>query len=77
MGWHDLPVHSLVRPSIHNITLMSLLGKQIQLKGLSQKGKNRVREHGDRWMVLAETERVIFAPGEVGPWVFIRSEERR
>lgn len=50
---------------------MSLLGKQIQLKGLSQKGKNRVREHGDRWTVLAETERVIFAPGATGPWLFI------
>lgn len=50
---------------------MALLGKQIQLKGISQKGKNRVREQGDRWMVLAETDRVIFAPGEIGPWLFI------
>lgn len=50
---------------------MSLLGKQIQLKGISQKGKNRVREHGDRWTVLAETDRVLFAPGSAGPWLFI------
>ncbi len=50
---------------------MALLGKTIQLSGLSQKGKNRIREHGDRWIVLAETERVLFSPGVVGPWLFI------
>lgn len=51
--------------------IMALLGKLIQLKGISQKGKNRVREHGDRWTVLAETDRVLFAPGVTGPWLFI------
>ena len=50
---------------------MTLLGKTIQLKGISQKGKNRVREHGDRWTVLAETDRVLFAPNNQGPWLFI------
>lgn len=50
---------------------MTLLGKTIQLKGLTQKGKNRVREHGDRWTVLAETDRVLFAPSNTGPWLFI------
>jgi len=50
---------------------MTLLGKQIQLKGITQKGKNRVREHGDRWTVLAETDRVLFAPSAPGPWLFI------
>lgn len=39
---------------------MSLLGKQIKLKGISQKGKNRVREHGSDWIVFAETDRVLF-----------------
>jgi hypothetical protein len=33
---------------------MAFLGKIIQLQGVSQKGKNRVREHGDRWTVLAD-----------------------
>jgi hypothetical protein len=33
---------------------MGLLGKEIQLKGLTQRGRNRIREHGDRWMVLAD-----------------------
>ncbi len=50
---------------------MTLLGKTVQLKGISQKGKNRVREHGDRWVVLAETDRVLFKPNELGPWLFI------
>jgi hypothetical protein len=53
------------------ITKMSLLGKNIQLKGVSQKGKNRVRENGDRWTVLAETDRVLFSPGTAGPWLFV------
>ena len=50
---------------------MSLLGKIIRLKGLTQKGKNRVRDNGDRWTVLAETETVLFAPNEQGPWLFV------
>jgi hypothetical protein len=50
---------------------MALLGKEIILKGLSQKGKNRVRDHGERWVVLAETDRVLFAPDKTGPWVFV------
>lgn len=50
---------------------MALLGKTIQLVGITQKGKNRIRENGDRWVVLAETDRVLFAPGQVGPWLFV------
>jgi len=50
---------------------MALLGKTVQLKGISQKGKNRVREHGDRWTVLAETDQVLFAPSTSGPWLFV------
>lgn len=50
---------------------MSLLGKTIQLKGITQKGKNRVREIGDRWTVLAEADVVLFAPKEHGPWLFV------
>lgn len=50
---------------------MALLGKQIKLKGKSQKGKNRVRDHGELWTVLAETDRVLFAPNTSGPWIFI------
>ena len=50
---------------------MSLLGKQIKLKGISQKGKNRTREQGNDWTVWAETDRVLFAPSKIGPWLFI------
>ena len=50
---------------------MSLLGKQIKLKGISQKGKNRVREHGSDWTVFAETDHVLFQPNDGGPWLFV------
>lgn len=50
---------------------MTLLGKEIQLKGITQKGKNRIRENNNRWTVLAETDRVLFAPGVQGPWLFV------
>ena len=53
---------------------MSLLGKLIRLRGISQKGKNRVREQGEQWTVLAETDRVLFAPDEPGHWLFISPE---
>lgn len=50
---------------------MKLSGCKIKLKGITQKGKNRVREHGNEWMVLAETDTILFAPGDFGPWAFI------
>ena len=52
---------------------MTLLGKTIQLKGLSQKGKNRIRENSNQWTVLAETE-VGLRVGGLDPavaWLFI------
>ena len=50
---------------------MSMLGKKIKVRGISQRGKNRIREQGDTWVVLAETDRVLFNPSEAGPWLFI------
>jgi hypothetical protein len=50
---------------------MTLLGQQIRLIGTSQKGKNRIREHGDRWTVIAETDRILFDPSKAGPWIFV------
>jgi len=50
---------------------MTLLGKDIMMSGTSQKGKNRVREFGHRWTVLAETDRVLFAPSQPAPWLFV------
>ena len=53
---------------------MSLLGKRIQLVGISQKGKNRIREQGPIWTVFAETNTVLFSPNEKGPWLFVSPE---
>ena len=50
---------------------MSLLGTKIKLKGITQKGKNRIRENGDEWTVFAETDHVLFAPNQIGQWLFI------
>jgi len=50
---------------------MSFLGKKIKLKGITQKGKNRVRENGDTWVVFAETDHILFAPSAAGPWLFV------
>lgn len=50
---------------------MSLLGKKIKLLGITQKGKNRVREHGNDWWVIAQTDHVLFSPNVLGPWLFI------
>lgn len=48
-----------------------LLGKEIKLSGITQKGKNRIRENGSVWVVLAESDRVLFQPNKPGPWLFI------
>lgn len=45
----------------------------IKLKGKTQKGKNRVREHGENWEVIRECDSVIFS-NEPGPWGFIVPE---
>ncbi len=50
---------------------MSFLGTKITLKGKSQKGKNRVREHGETWFVNAETDRVLFDKSRAGPWLYV------
>lgn len=49
---------------------MSFLGKTVRLRGKTQKGKNRIRTHGEMWTVLAETDRVLFNP-ETGNWLFV------
>jgi hypothetical protein len=55
---------------------MAHLGKTIQLKGISNKGKNRIKEHSNQWTVLAETETVLFAPSQKGPWLFVTPKGR-
>jgi len=41
----------------------------LTLKGITQKGKNRIRECGDKWKVIEEQEKNVF--NEYGPWLFI------
>ena len=50
---------------------MSILGKKIKLQGITQKGKNRIREHGNDWWVLAITNSILFSPNQSGPWLFV------
>ena len=40
------------------------------LKGKTQKGKTRVREHGEIWGIISEKDRVNFS-SEDGPWLLI------
>lgn len=50
---------------------MSLLGKEIELQGVSARGKNYIRKRGYHWIVLAETDHVLFGPHNQGDWLFI------
>ena len=52
---------------------MSFIGRTIRLKGKTMKGKNRIRENSDLWVVLAETDKVLFNPAS-GNWLFIAPE---
>lgn len=40
----------------------------VTLIGKTQKGKNRVRDHGRVWEVIKTTDRVLFSP-QAGPWL--------
>ncbi len=44
--------------------------RKLFLIGKTQKGKNRIREHGSIWVVLNRTDKVLFEP-KPGPWLFI------
>ena len=43
----------------------------IILKGITQKGKNRVREQGTEWVIEKMQDKVVFSQ-ELGPWWLIR-----
>lgn len=45
------------------------------LSGKSLKGKNRIKELGAEWMVIAERESVMFSRN-CGPWALIVPVER-
>jgi len=45
---------------------------KVRLIGKSRHGKNRVREHGEFWLVENECETLIARPGAKGPFLFLR-----
>lgn len=46
-------------------------GTEIVLKGKTQKGKNRIREIGEKWVVVRIDKSVLFSNQE-GPWMLVR-----
>ena len=50
---------------------MTTVGNKIRLRGITQKGKNRIRENGETWVVVAKANTIVFAPNDFGPWLFI------
>ena len=50
------------------------MNARIKVLGISQKGKNRVREHGDTWEIEVITNQVAFS-NQAGPWLRIRSTQ--
>jgi len=40
------------------------------LKGISKKGKERIKRDGSEWVTVRTSDRVLFSPKK-GPWLFI------
>jgi len=49
------------------------VGKKLKLTGKSRHGKNRVREKGDAWKVIGESDNVSFRTPAHGPWLCLES----
>ena len=45
---------------------------KVRLIGKSRHGKNRVREHGEFWLVKGKSETLIARPKAKGPFLFLR-----
>ena len=50
---------------------MTFLGKEILIKGISPKGKQKIKTFGEKWIVFAETDTILFSPNNYGPWLYI------
>ena len=46
---------------------------EIELTPKTKKGKDRISQHGNRWIVTGRQDEVIFAPGRKGPWLMLES----
>ena len=53
-----------------------MVGKKVKLTGKSRHGKNRVREQGEDWEVVGETDSVHFRTSAPGPFILLQSSER-
>ncbi len=42
----------------------------IELSGISKRGKQIVKQHGERWRVLDKKDRVLFSD-KSGPWLLV------
>jgi hypothetical protein len=51
-----------------------MVGKKVKLTGKSRHGKNRVREQGEAWEVVGETDSVHFRTSAPGPFLLLHSE---
>ena len=45
---------------------------KVRLIGKSRHGKNRVREHGEFWLVERKRETILARPGAKGPFLSLR-----
>ena len=52
-----------------------MVGKKVKLTGKSRHGKNRVREQGDAWEVVGESNTVHFRTSAPGPFILLQSSE--
>lgn len=52
-----------------------VVGARLFLTGKTGKGKNRVRENGQEWVVLQVTGTVLF-DNRGGPWLFVNPTSR-
>ena len=50
------------------------IGNKIKLVGKSRHGKNRVREQGENWRVVGESDVVHFRTSAPGPFLLLESE---
>ena len=52
-----------------------LVGDKIKLKGITQHGKNRVREQGETWEVIRLSPTVGFKTKAPGPFMLLQATE--
>jgi len=54
---------------VGNMHKFEMMGKKVKLTGKSRHGKNRVREQGDAWEVVGESNTVHFRTSAPGPFI--------